>query len=150
MKSVGGVILGVLAALLGALILLLALVLGNAGVSRLVLERVPGLTLTDFQGRLGGHWQARQLVWEGGATRVTVEAPEFAWRPACLLRLQLCIDTLVASRIAIEQAPSPEPVPVPEKSGPIQLPSLGLPLGVQLGEVRIGEVLYNGAGSAPL
>lgn len=75
MKSVGGVILGVLAALLGALILLLALVLGNAGVSRLVLERIPGLTLTEFQGRLGGQWQARQLVWEGGATRVTVEAP---------------------------------------------------------------------------
>lgn len=146
MKSVGGVILGVLAALLGALILLLALVLGNGSVSRLVLERVPGLTLTEFQGRLGGHWQARQLVWEGGANRVAVEAPEFAWRPACLLRLQLCIDTLVASRIAIEQAPSPEPEP--EKSGPIQLPSLGLPLGVQLDEVRIGEIRYNDAEQA--
>ena len=54
MKSVGGVILGVLAALLGALILLLALVLGNASVSRLVLERVPGLAI----GRPGS-WSGR-------------------------------------------------------------------------------------------
>ena len=106
MKSVGGVILGVLATLLGALILLLALVLGNGSIGRLVLDHVPGLTLTDFQGRLGGHWQARQLVWDGGATRVTVEAPEFAWRPGCLFRLQLCIDTLVASRIASGMSPA--------------------------------------------
>lgn len=146
MKSVGGVILGVLATLIGALILLLVLVLSNASLGRAMLGLVPGLTLTDFQGRLGGHWQARQLVWEGGTTRVTVDDPDFAWRPRCLLGLQLCIDTLVASRVAIEQAPSP--TPAPENSGPIRLPTLGLPLRVQLGEVRLGQILYNGAEQA--
>ena len=146
MKSVGGVILGVLAAALGALILLLVLVLSNGPIGRAMLGLVPGLTLTDFQGRLGGHWQARQLVWQGGATRVTVDEPDFAWRPHCLLGLQLCIDTLAASRIAIEQSPSPEPAPA--DSGPIRLPTLDLPLWVQLGEVHLGQVLYNGVEQA--
>ena len=146
MKSVGGVILGVLAATLGALILLLVLALSNGAIGRALLGMVPGLTVSDFQGRLGGHWQARQLVWEGGATRVTVDDPDFAWRPRCLFGLQLCIDTLVASRVAIEQAPSAEPAPA--ASGPIRLPTLGLPLRLQLGEVRLGEIRYNGAEQA--
>ncbi|KUM43121.1 translocation/assembly module TamB domain-containing protein [Pseudomonas sp. EpS/L25] len=146
MKPLAGVVLGILAALLGALVLLLALVLGNAGIGRAVLGQVPNLTLTDFQGRLGSHWQARQLVWQGGATRVTVDEPQFTWRPRCLLRLQLCIDTLAALRVAIDQAPSTEPAPA--QSEPVRLPSLGLPVGVQLGEVRLGQVLYNGAEEA--
>ncbi|WP_295467040.1 translocation/assembly module TamB domain-containing protein [uncultured Pseudomonas sp.] len=146
MKSLGGVVLGILAALLGALILLLVLVLSNASIGRALLGQVPGLTLTGFQGRLGSQWQAQQLVWQGGATRVTVDEPQFAWRPGCLLRLQLCIDTLVASRVAIDQAPSSEPAPA--QSGPVRLPSLGLPLAVRLGEVRLGQVLYNGAEQA--
>ena len=51
-------------ALVILIILALASVLGTQAGSRWALARVPGLTLDNFEGRLGGHWSADHLLWQ--------------------------------------------------------------------------------------
>jgi len=130
----------VIAALLLMVIVILAVVLGSQSGSRWALDRVPGLQVSDFQGHLGGHWQARELVWDDGKHRVVVQAPQLDWTPACLLRSALCIDRLQAQRIDMAFAPS-EPDP---DSGPLQLPNLDLPLSIELGELQVGQLRLDG------
>ncbi|WP_173335975.1 hypothetical protein, partial [Pseudomonas viridiflava] len=99
--------LGAVAAVLLTVIVAVSLVLGTQASSRWALARVPGLTLENFSGRLGGHWQADRLVWQQQATRVEVQALELAWSPACLWRMTLCIDTLHTGAI-LAQLPASE------------------------------------------
>lgn len=115
-------------------------ILGTQAGSRWALARVPGLSVENFQGRLGGQWRADHLLWEQGSSRVELQAPTFAWSPACLLRMTLCIDRLEVEQVSLQFPPSDD-----ESSGPIQLPDLKLPIALQLGEVRVGRLLFNGS-----
>jgi len=133
------ILLAVLALLL-MLVLLLGLLLGTQAGSRWALGLVPGLQLEQFQGRLGGQWQAERVLWEQGADRVELVAPVFAWSPSCLLRMTLCIERLQAEQVNLAFAPG-EAKP---DSGPLQLPALKLPLAIELGEVRIGHLRLDG------
>jgi len=132
--------LGAVAALLLTVIVAVSLVLGTQAGSRWALARVPGLTLENFSGRLGGHWQADRLVWQQQATRVEVQALELAWSPACLWRMTLCIDTLHTGAILAQLPASEEPA----GSGPIVLPDLQLPVAIELGDVRIDSLELDG------
>src|SRR5450830_843061 len=134
-------IAGLVAVTLLALVLLaLWTVLGTQAGSRWALGQVPGLSVDNFQGRLGGQWSADHLVWQQGSSRVELNAPTFDWSPACLLRMTLCIDRLEVDQVSLQFAPSTE-----ESNGPIQLPTLKLPVALQLGEVRVGSLLFNGS-----
>lgn len=127
-------------ALLAVVLLALWTVLGTQAGSRWALGQVPGLSVDNFQGRLGGQWSAEHLLWQQGSDRVELNAPTFDWSPACLLRLTLCIDRLAVDQVSLQFAPSTEP-----SSGPIQLPALKLPVALQLGDVRVGSLLFNGS-----
>lgn len=61
-----------LAGVLVAVVLALSVVLGTAFGSRWALGLVPGLTVENFQGRLGGQWSADHLLWQQDASRVEV------------------------------------------------------------------------------
>ncbi|MNJ79495.1 hypothetical protein D3C77_775380 [compost metagenome] len=52
-----------LLALLVVLVLAVGILLGTQAGSRWALSLVPGLQLDNFQGRLGGQWQADRLIW---------------------------------------------------------------------------------------
>lgn len=127
-------------AILAVLLLALWTVLGTQAGSRWALGRVPGLHVENFQGHLGGQWSADHLLWQQDSSRVELTAPLFDWSPACLLRLTLCID-----RLDVEQVSLQFPAGTEDSSGPIQLPDLDLPLAVELGDVRVGRLLFNGA-----
>lgn len=127
-------------ALLALVLLALWTVLGTQAGSRWALGQVPGLSVDNFQGRLGGQWSAERLVWQQGSDRVELNAPTFDWSPACLLRMTLCIDRLDVDQVSLQFAPSTE-----ESNGPIQLPALKLPVALQLGDVRVGSLLFNGS-----
>ncbi|MBI6555893.1 translocation/assembly module TamB [Pseudomonas sp. LY-1] len=127
-------------ALLAVVLLALWTVLGTQAGSRWALGQVPGLSVDNFQGRLGGQWSAEHLLWQQGSDRVELNAPRFDWSPACLLRLTLCIDRLAVDQVSLQFAPSTEP-----SSGPIQLPALKLPVALQLSDVRVGSLLFNGS-----
>ena len=127
-------------ALLAVVLLALWTEVGTQAGSRWALGQVPGLSVDNFQGRLGGQWSAEHLLWQQGSDRVELNAPTFDWSPACLLRLTLCIDRLAVDQVSLQFAPSTEP-----SSGPIQLPALKLPVALQLGDVRVGSLLFNGS-----
>jgi translocation and assembly module TamB len=134
------ILLGLLGSVL-LVVLALGAFLGTEGGSRWVLGRVPGLQVDDFQGRLAGRWQASQLTWADGGNRVEVLAPLLNWTPGCLLRATLCIDQLHAQRIDMVFAPSEQPA----DSGPLQLPVLRLPVAIELGDVKVGQVRLDGS-----
>ncbi|WP_426160611.1 translocation/assembly module TamB domain-containing protein [Pseudomonas sp. DWR1-3-2b2] len=127
-------------AILAVLLLALWTVLGTQAGSRWALGRVPGLTVENFQGHLGGQWSADHLLWQQDSSRVELKAPTFDWSPACLLRMTLCINQLDVEQVSLQFPPSTE-----ESSGPLQLPDLKLPVAIQLGDVRVGSLLFNGS-----
>lgn len=127
-------------AILALVLLALWTVLGTQAGSRWAMGRVPGLTVENFQGHLGGQWSADHLLWQQGGSRVELTTPTFDWSPACLLRMTLCINQLDVEQVSLQFPPSTE-----ESSGPIQLPELKLPVAIQLGDVRVGSLLYNGS-----
>ena len=132
--------LAILLGLLALLFALLALLLVSETGSRWALERVPGLSLQGFQGRLAGRWQAERLVWQQGARRVELLAPHLNWSPGCLLRLTLCVKQLEVEEVVLDFPPG---APT-EDGGPLQLPTLRLPFAVQASNLRIGRLLLNG------
>nr|WP_154744925.1 translocation/assembly module TamB domain-containing protein [Pseudomonas karstica] len=136
MKIAGLAILAVLA----LLVLTLWSVLGTQAGSRWALSQVPGLTVDNFQGRLGGQWRADHLLWEQDSSRVELNAPKFDWSPACLMRMTLCINQLDVEQVSLQFPPSTE-----DSSGPIALPQLKLPVAIELGEVHIARLLFNGS-----
>ncbi|WLI14620.1 MULTISPECIES: translocation/assembly module TamB domain-containing protein [Pseudomonas] len=128
-------------ALLMLLVLTLFTVLGTAPGSRWALGFVPGLTVENFQGRLGGQWSADHLVWQQDSSRVELNKAIFAWSPLCLTRMTLCVEQLQAEQVSLQFPPSEETT----DSGPITLPDLQLPLAIELGDVKIGRLLFNGS-----
>ncbi|CAI8702120.1 translocation and assembly module TamB [Pseudomonas sp. IT-P253] len=127
--------------LLTLVILAVSAVLGTAAGSRWVLGFVPGLTVENFQGRLGGQWSADHLLWQQDSSRVELSRVIFAWSPLCLTRMTLCIEQLQADQVSLQFAPGTE-----EKStAPMTLPDLKLPLAIELGEVKVGRLLFNGS-----
>ncbi|WP_447770738.1 translocation/assembly module TamB domain-containing protein [Pseudomonas kilonensis] len=130
-----------LAGVLVAVVLALSVVLGSTFGSRWALGLVPGLTVENFQGRLGGQWSADHVLWQQDASRVEVDRLIFAWSPLCLARMTLCIEQLKADQVALQlPASADEP-----SSGPISLPDLDLPLAIELGDVQVGSLSFNGS-----
>jgi translocation and assembly module TamB len=121
--------------------LTLATVLGTAAGSRWALGFVPGLTLDNFQGRLGGQWSADRVVWQQDASRVELSKVIFAWSPLCLTRMTLCIEQLKADQVSLQFPPGGEE----QSSGPISLPDLKLPVALELGDVQVGSLRFNGS-----
>ncbi|MCB1655057.1 MAG: translocation/assembly module TamB, partial [Pseudomonadales bacterium] len=59
--------------------------------------------------------------------------------PGCLTRMTLCIDQLQADRVSLQFPPGDD-----SSSGPVSLPDLKLPLAIEVGDVKVGNVLFNG------
>ncbi|MEE4680521.1 translocation/assembly module TamB domain-containing protein [Pseudomonas alliivorans] len=129
-----------LLAVLLVLVASVSLVLGTQSGSQWALARVPGLQLENFQGRLGGQWSADRLLWVQGEDRVEVQALAFDWTPGCLLKMTLCIDRLNAENVMLHFAPGTEPA----RKDPMTLPSLKLPLAIELKEVQLGRLQLDG------
>ncbi|MBV7510599.1 translocation/assembly module TamB domain-containing protein [Pseudomonas sp. PDM25] len=128
-------------ALLMLVVLTVATMLGTAAGSRWALGFVPGLTVENFQGRLGGQWSANHVLWQQDSSRVELDKVIFAWSPLCLTRMTLCIEQLKADQVSLQFPPGTEE----ESSGPISLPDLKLPLTIELGDVQVGSLLFNGS-----
>ncbi|MBC3272207.1 translocation/assembly module TamB [Pseudomonas sp. SWRI81] len=122
-------------------VLSLAALLGTQAGSRWALGLVPGLNVENFNGRLGGQWSADHLLWEQDTSRVELNKAIFAWSPLCLTRMTLCIDQLKADQVSLQFPPSEETT----ENGPIKLPDLQLPLAIELGDVEVGSLLFNGS-----
>jgi translocation and assembly module TamB len=138
MRPIRHGLFGLAGLLLVLLVSLVALVGTQAG-SRWLLVQVPGLQVDGFQGRLGGSWQAAQLSWQQGDTRVQVLTPRLRASPSCLLRMTLCIEQLHSGPVQVfyPEAQSPS-------SEPLVLPALRLPVALHLDDVQIERLQLNG------
>ncbi|RMO94569.1 hypothetical protein ALQ33_03008 [Pseudomonas syringae pv. philadelphi] len=137
----GAKVLGLsLIALLVLIVVSAGLLLGTSSGSRWALARVPGLQLENFQGRLGGQWRADRLLWQQGEDRVEVQSADFEWSPACLLKMTLCIDRLHAGYVLLHFPPNAELA----TDSPVNLPTLNLPLSLELGDVQVGSLQLDG------
>jgi len=136
-----------LLALAGVVLLLLLILASALGLiasesgSRWILARVPGLTLDNFNGRLGSAWRADRLTWEQPGQQVHLDNVDFAWSPSCLLRMTVCLDRMHVDSVALQFAPS---AGAQGSNDPVQLPDLKLPIGLELGDIQIGRVQLDG------
>lgn len=121
------------------LLLLLAvyLVLRSETGTAWLIDQVPGLTVTGDQGSVLNRWQAHSVRWQGYGVTAEVDQVFLEWSPSCLLKGLLCIDQLLAAEINIALAPGEEE---PTDSEPFQLPEINLPVGLSVGDVRLGPL----------
>ena len=132
---------GGMAAVVGLLLLSAVVVLNTTAGSRWVLARVPGLTVDNFEGRLGSHWQADQVRWEQGGTHLSIQAPLMEWSPSCLLRMTLCIGRLSVQQVSLTLPPSAPSA----HNEPLHLPDLTLPVTLNVDEIYLGSLQIDGS-----
>lgn len=103
-------------------------------------QRLP-LTAEQVSGSLRQGGRAGQLVWNQEGLKVTVDDAELRWHTLALLQGRLDIEHLGARRIVVDdQSPS----------GGTQPAAFTLPLALQIGELRIGELRLSGPASPPI
>lgn len=124
-------------------VLAAAVVLGTEGGSRWLLAKIPGVQVDAFAGRLGGAWSAARVMWQQPGDEVALTDVSVEWSPSCLLKLTLCIDHLHAQQVTLQFASSES-----TDDTPLSLPALNLPLSLQLGDIQVGSIVYNGGEQA--
>ncbi|MYL25610.1 MULTISPECIES: translocation/assembly module TamB domain-containing protein [Halomonadaceae] len=109
--------------------------------SRWVIQQVPGLEVAGYQGSLGSAWRAERVVYDDGrGTEARLEGVDLAWSPGCLFTLELCVDRLHASRVALSL---PEGEASEASSDAIELPAIRLPLSVSIADLDVGRISWN-------
>ena len=136
----------VVAVLIGLTIALAATEKGSRWLLRTAAERVPGeLTIEAIDGRLMQALELRGVRYRGAAA-LDIARLSLAWQPADLLGGTLHIQALELRRVHYS-APEPDEPP-PEAPGPLEVPSLEMPLAVQLDRLEIRQ-LHTGDGDGP-
>lgn len=135
--------------LLGLLSLLLSVTIGislaalfwvldsEAGTAWL-LAQLPGLQVEQGRGTLWDGWHAAALQWQAEGVTLQVTQPVLVWSPACLWLGKLCIQQLAADQVRLDMAADDAP------PAQIPLPDLGLPTGVTLTSLSLGQLVING------
>ena len=120
--------------------------------TRLLLQQLPGLTVSQPRGALlGGEFSADRIVWTS-ADRTQVEIDAFAWRgltwqrkPYASAWLGLRLAELNIERVTVDSPPPPD------DAKPLTPPtSLRLPLELQIDRLRIGRLQIGPPSSVPI
>lgn len=101
----------------------------------------PRLQLDFTGGQLWRGWEFSRINWADDSLDLTLENVQFSWSPSCLRGRRLCIDLLAVEKVTVLTQPDDEPSPPREN---IELPTIQLPIGIQLREIKVGSVWLNG------
>lgn len=127
------------------LLLLVAGLLSNEAVNHWIAGKVgdiePRLQLDFTGGQLWGGWEFSRITWVDDNLDLTLENVQFSWSPSCLRGRRLCIDLLAVEKVTVLTHPDDDPSPPREN---IELPTIQLPIGIQLREIKVGSVWLNG------
>ena len=137
-----GVVLAILILLPVILVAAVLLALRSEAGTEWVIDQIPGLEVVDGRGSLLGQWQADEVAWQGFGVEVEVSSALIDWSPSCLLRAQVCLDTLRAERLDVRVQPSGA---AEEPGTGVALPTVELPVGVRIGDVDLGPFGFNGS-----
>lgn len=123
---------------------LLGFLLASEGVNRWLFAKAealePRLTLGFEGGDFWHGWDFSLIAWHDPTLDLRVDAASLRWSPSCLFGKTLCIDRLTVERIVVVSQPAEET----QSSEPLSLPAVQLPLGLELGEVHLGELSLDG------
>ena len=123
---------------------LLGFLLASEGVNRWLFAKAetlePRLTLGFEGGDFWHGWDFSHIAWRDPTLDLRVDAASLRWSPSCLFGKTLCIDRLTVERIVVVSQPAEET----QSSEPLSLPAVQLPLGLELGEVHLGELSLDG------
>ena len=106
-------------------------------------------TVNHFEPRLevdvgsGSFWSGLRidsLTWNQSELFLRVEGFDSRWNFGCLLDNKFCIKKLSAQTIIVRPGAATEEEVKTEPTGPIVLPEISLPLGIELDDLRIGQV----------
>lgn len=97
----------------------------------------PMLTVTAPQGTLASGFRAERIDVQDEQMRLAIQSPALVWRFSSLLRGHVHIQTLTAERITFASAPSEEETP--QRTEPLALPKVTLPVSLQLDQLTLGE-----------
>lgn len=123
---------------------LLGFLLASEGVNRWLFAKAealePRLTLGFEGGDFWHGWDFSLIAWRDPTLDLRVDAASLRWSPSCLFGKTLCIDRLTVERIVVVSQRAEET----QSSEPLSLPAVQLPLGLELGEVHLGELSLDG------
>lgn len=112
-----------------SLVLLLGWLLFTSMGGQWLLQQVPGLTVSGFQGQLINQWQAKQVQWQNPHVSLTFDNLEVSWQPSCLLDRKVCLHNLELVKVSIitrlETKAAINSLPLDWSS--LRLPSIELP-----------------------
>lgn len=126
--------------LLIILVALLSFALKTETGSRYLLGMVPGLSVVNAQGSLSGGWRAESLIWQNQSIKITVNDPQLDWYANCLFRANVCIDNLTVTAVNID---TQETTDEQTDDTPIQLPTINLPVSVQINNAQVVQLNLN-------
>ncbi|WVM88517.1 hypothetical protein UMZ34_20765 [Halopseudomonas pachastrellae] len=104
----------------------------------------PRLELGFEGGDFWHGWDFSRIAWRDTALDLQVDTASLRWSPSCLFGKTLCVDRLTVERIVVVSQPGEEA----QSSEPLSLPAVQLPLGLELGEVHLGELSLDGENRA--
>lgn len=139
-----------IAVALTLVVLLLAFVLGTQTGLRtlfaLTEDLIPGLVKVDqVEGRILGRLQLDGFELSLPSLQTSVGSLVLDWSPGALLSGRLKVQELKASDIVVVTEPAEEKPP----SEPFKLPSITLPIGIDIEEVLVERFSYRQSGSPP-
>lgn len=145
----------VLVLLAGLLAGLIALVLFNEAAGRWVLAQVPrwlpALTLEQVEGTLAEGLEIGLLRWESESFRLEASQVRSRWQLSCLRRNTLCLDQLVAQRLFIWTAQSPDGEPeTDEPFDGVSLPDIRIPWQFNVGRLEVDQLDWQRGEQEPI
>lgn len=110
-------------------------------------SRVEGLTLGTVGGNLLSGIESNAIEFQNDTLKFEAKGIASKWRLSCLVKKEFCLDKLVIDSVAVETFTSNT-----EKeatSGPIELPTIQLPIGADIKAVFIRQLSVKLPGDAP-
>ncbi len=153
MRTCRGLLWTVLALIL-LVVIILAIVFWLAGsdsgfsrITSIANERVPGLTIDGINGNLSSGINASTVSFTNDTIDLKATNLRTDWRLDCLLQRRFCLDSLHIDELDVSTFASDEPEPEePARTSAIELPTVNLPIEIDITDVSIGTVRFQPPG----
>ncbi|MGQ7846309.1 autotransporter assembly complex protein TamB [Granulosicoccus sp. 3-233] len=135
--------------ILGLAVFLLGTDTGFGTVVTQVSKRIDGLDLGKLEGNLTRGLVSDELSYGNEAMAVKARGLDSEWRLACLVHREFCLDRITIDELDIETFATDTP-PKDQPNGPVQLPSIHLPIDLTVDDILIRQLRFQPPGDTPV
>lgn len=118
--------------------------LGTGSGGRWLSSQIPGLTISGFEGRLAGQWQADSLTWESDGLQVRLLELAINWSALCLIEREVCLEALSVGSVDVAMGPTKGEAESQSREDPLTLPEIDLPASVTVDRLTVDRLTFNG------